>query len=96
MGLYSTTLNDWSVYPDSGTLAPNTWVGDPLFAADTTSTNDSSLRQLAKAALDVNGTYLNVANPSNAQVAAQVKALTRQASGLIRLFLQQLDSTAGT
>lgn len=48
----------------------------------------------AAAALTANATYLNVASPSNAQVAAQVKALTRQVDGLIRIALTQYDTTA--
>lgn len=57
-----------------------------------------------------NTTYIGIASPSNAQVAAQVKALTqqnnalyaqvtaltKQNTALIRLALGLLDSTAGT
>ena len=39
----------------------------------------------AKAALDTNATFLALASPTNAQVLAQVKALTRQVNALIQL-----------
>ena len=50
----------------------------------------------ATAALTVNATFLGLASPSNAQTIAQVQALTKQCNGLIRLLLQQLDSTINT
>lgn len=58
--------------------------------------NADNLRSKAVAALTANATYLAVATPTNAQVAAQVQALTRECSGVIRMLLGLLDSTAGT
>lgn len=55
--------------------------------------NGDTIRQAAVAALAANKTFVALASPSNAQNAAQVKALTRQMNGLIRLILGQLDAT---
>lgn len=58
--------------------------------------NARTLRTRAIAALNANATYLAIANPNNSQVAAQVTTLTKECSGLIRLLLNQFDTTAGT
>lgn len=60
--------------------------------------NAGSLEAKARAALTGNGTYLALAAPTNAQTVAQVKALTRQMTALIRLSLRGdlLDNTTGT
>lgn len=47
-------------------------------------------------ALQTNQTYLGRTNPSTAQNTAQVQALTRQMTALIRIAVDQLDSQAGT
>ena len=47
-------------------------------------------------ALTVNDTFLAKTSPTQADVLAQVRALTREASALIRLMVRQLDDTAGT
>jgi hypothetical protein len=59
----------------------------------TDANNRATVESQAKTALDGNRTYLAIATPTNAQVAAQVRALTRQANGLIRLALAQFDGT---
>ena len=58
--------------------------------------NRDAITARAVAALNVNATFLSVGSPSNAQVLAQVQALTKECSGLIRLLLGLLDSSAGT
>lgn len=60
---------------------------------DNAAANAVSVRQAAAGALDANRSFLAVATPTAAQVAAQVKALTRQNNALIRLVLGQLDGT---
>lgn len=56
-------------------------------------TNMDAIRSAATTALDTNRTYLALASPTNAQVAAEVKALAQQVNGIIRLVLGKLDGT---
>lgn len=68
-----------------------------LPALAVTEANGATLRERAVAALDANAAFLAIPNtPTNAQVLAQVKVLTKEASGLIRLLLGRLDSVEGT
>lgn len=62
-------------------------------AADTATTNGTTIRTQAAAALDTNRTFLALASPTAAQNAAQIAKLTRQMNGLIRLTLGQLEGT---
>lgn len=55
--------------------------------------NRRTIAQAARDALAANRTFLALAAPTNAQNAAQIKALTRQVNGLIRLVIGQLDAT---
>jgi hypothetical protein len=67
-----------------------------LAARDTAATetaNEATLRSRAQQAITNNTTYLGVTTPSNAQVVAQVAALTKQNAALIRLVIGQLDAT---
>lgn len=54
--------------------------------------NAESLRQLVDKALEANRAFLAIPNPTSTQTAAQVKALTRECSALIRLLLGRLES----
>jgi hypothetical protein len=58
--------------------------------------NTHVLRDRAIGALDTNAAFLALDPPTQAQVLAQVRALTRQSSALIRLSLGYLDSIDGT
>ena len=58
--------------------------------------NSATMRSRAINALTANGNYLAVGTPTNAQVVAQVAALTKECSGIIRLMLGQLDDITGT
>ena len=55
--------------------------------------NADSLREQVERALEANRAFLAIPNPTPAQTAAQVKALTRDSSALIRLLLGRLEST---
>jgi uncharacterized protein involved in exopolysaccharide biosynthesis len=63
---------------------------------DPTVANLATLRTRVQTALTTNATYLALASPSTAQNTAQIQALTKECNGLIRLLLNQLDSTTGT
>ncbi len=62
----------------------------------TASANADELLGKAGQALDINAAFLALAAPTNAQNAAQIKALTREVSAVLRLLLGRLDDTAGT
>ena len=58
------------------------------------SATQQTIRNAAANALSNNAAYLALANPNNAQVVAQVSALTRQVDGLIRLAVGNFAGTA--
>lgn len=68
-------------------------VADDNAIIDTANKNKSTIENQAVSALSSNSDYIALANPTNAQVAAQVKALTRQNNKIIRLVLGRLDGT---
>jgi len=55
--------------------------------------NAETLRMRAEAVLGANREFLSIARPTAAQTAAQVKALTRASSTVVRLLLDRLEST---
>ncbi len=61
------------------------------YTPDPEQVNGDTIRDQARNALATDRGYLAIATPSNAQVAAQVRALTQQNIGIIRLLLGQLD-----
>lgn len=69
------------------------WDGAGFVAATGDMANVITLRQQATQAFLDNRAFLNIASPTNAQTLAQVKALTRQVNGLMRLVLSQFDGT---
>ena len=76
--------------PNSNIVNEVDLVDEPRFI------NEADLRAKALAALAVNNTYLAIATPTNAQVAAQVRVLTKECAGLIMLVLGRLDDVTGT
>lgn len=64
--------------------------------AGTPQANQDAIQGRARQALGVNAAYLALVSPTNTQVAAQVMALTRECSAVIRLLLGQLDTAADT
>jgi hypothetical protein len=75
--------------------------GDPGYAVDrrtehkpgTAEANRLTIEDQARQALVNNRAFLELSPPTNAQVLAQVRALSRQVNGLIRVTLNQLDDT---
>ena len=67
-------------------------------AAETQATNTGTLEGKARQALTVNANFLALAAPTQAQTLAQVRALTRETTALIKLLLrgELLDNTDGT
>jgi hypothetical protein len=55
--------------------------------------NQATVQQGAQNALAANRTYLAIGSPTNAQVVAQLRSVTQQMQGLIRLALGQFDGT---
>ena len=60
---------------------------------DPTANNAITLQDRARLAMISNRDFLALSSPTNAQNAAQVKALTRQNNGIIRLLIGALDAT---
>lgn len=83
-----------------GGIPTRTWTvrskTQPELDADTATANSVTVHNRAETGLAVNSAFLAISSPSNAQTLAQVKALTRQVSGLIRLTLGKLDDITGT
>lgn len=71
---------------------PRLWTTAEL-AARTAQTNGTTIRTQAATALGTNTAFLTFGAPTNAQIVAQVRALTRQTNGLIRLAINALDAT---
>jgi hypothetical protein len=86
---------DYAVYDGAGVkvrdyTAAERAQADQLAIATVAGQNAQTLTDRAAAALAGNATFLAIASPSNAQVVAQVRALTRQVNALIRLEIRAL------
>ncbi len=57
--------------------------------------NRHQLEAKAEQALTTNQAFLALASPTAAQTLAQVQTLTKECNALIRIILNQVDSTAG-
>ena len=55
--------------------------------------NRDTITEQAVAALQSNRDFIDLTAPTNAEAVAQVKALSRQVNGIIRLILERLDGT---
>jgi hypothetical protein len=66
--------------------------------AETRDATRDSIETKARSALTANQTFLDLASPTNAQIVAQVRSLTRQANGLIKTLFagNLLDNDGGT
>jgi hypothetical protein len=58
--------------------------------------NRETIMVRASAALTTNATFLALANPTTAQAITQVKVLTRECNGLIRLLLGAFTDVSDT
>lgn len=67
-----------------------------LEASVTAENNRATLVNAATTAVANNQTFLGLASPTAAQQLSQLQALTRQVNALIRLVVNDLQSTAGT
>lgn len=65
-------------------------------AQEAAGANRRTVEQRARVALTANATYLALGSPTNAQNLAQIRLLTRECSALIKLALNELDTTDGT
>lgn len=97
------TLRSVTFYNANGTVnstraytAEENTATDARIAETTAETNAATLTAKAKTALTNNNTFLAIASPTNTDIVAQVKALTRQVNALIKLEIQDLANTTGT
>jgi hypothetical protein len=61
--------------------------------ASTADSNASTIKSQVAAAITANKAYVANQTPTTAQTTAQVKALSRQVNGVMRLLTGQLDAT---
>jgi len=80
------TVNRTTTQSDGTTSSDALPVADEAVVLDT-------LRSAALNAFAGNRTYTGLASPTAAQTTSQVKALSQQMNGVIRLLLGQLDGT---
>ena len=82
------------VYEDTTRRVDKDYTVDPpLERTVYSNANYQAIRDQAATALTTNRTYVAIGSPTAAQTTAQVKALTRQMNGVIRILLDQLDGT---
>lgn len=91
-GLYA--CGDHGTIDRSDGTTWTTWASvDDQAALESLAANRRAIHTAASKAFANNQTFLALTVPTNAQTLAQVKALTRQNNGLIRLLLQRFDGT---
>lgn len=86
-------ITTWDVQRNGVSIGTSTELS-PTHPAITRMANETAMRQAASVALAANRDYLALAPATTAQALAQVKALTRQTNGLMRLLLRQLDDVS--
>jgi hypothetical protein len=67
-------------------------VDTQTFAKPVDQFNRETIEERAIAALANNAAFIDLASPTNAQAVAQVKDLSRQVNGIIRILLNRLES----
>jgi hypothetical protein len=91
-----TVLEDNAEYQKIATRTQNGGTVQIVPKAGSRIANRTDVLDKARAALATNATYLAVGAPSNAQNLAQIRALTRQVNGLIKLQLDDMGDVTGT
>jgi hypothetical protein len=79
----------------TGANVGDTWNGSAYVAPPVPPerANENTLRDNLRQALSDNKAFLAIASPTNAQLLAQIKPLTRQVDALMRIALGQFDGT---
>lgn len=67
-------------------------IGEDIESTVPADLNAAAITVKAQQALTANATFRTIATPTNADIVAQVKALTRQNTALIRLVLGLFDA----
>lgn len=92
------TVSDWT----TGVVVTRPYTAEENASADARAAeaargaNEATIRSRAATALAANNAFLALSSPTNAQVLAQTKVLTRENTALIKLALGLLDDTTGT
>lgn len=68
----------------------------PTYVPTVDRVNADALRVKLQNALTANAAYLALVTPTNADVVAQVRLLTRECNGIMRMVGNWLDTTTGT
>lgn len=89
---------DGTVYTIADPTSTRSWEPEDPIPADLVAAaiNRRELTAKIAAALSNNQDYLALAPPTATQLATQVKALTRQVNGLLRMVGERLDDVADT
>lgn len=77
----------------TGTVTPGVNGAAPTLVMNGDAATQQTIRNAAQNALANNATYLGLVSPTQAQVVAQVAALTRQVDALIRLTIGNFSGT---
>lgn len=87
---------EWSAFDCLGGVLHYHGTAVTLAPDSATKTNRRNFLEAAQQAVDGNQAYLALTNPTAAQVAAQVRALTRQVTALIRVVAAREADRIGT
>lgn len=80
------TFAVYAHFDDAGNVTGQVREPSPSYVPPPEVSNSSSLEERLLAALSTNAAFLALDTPTNAQTVAQVRALTRECSALIRVI----------